>query len=65
MRWCISSPMASAREMMSLREMGPDCRSASFIAGPRSFWSQRSRSRTSGELAPKRITLPMPSLKVL
>ena len=51
--------------MMSLREMGPDCASAFFMAGPREFWIQRSRSMTSCEFAPKRITFPMPSLKVL
>ncbi len=62
LRWCISSPMARPREMSGASSSPPKARSALPNSGPKSLRSQASRASTCASLAPKRITLPKPSL---
>ena len=62
LRLCSSSPMCSACAISGLRSASASPRTATCIAAKNSVPSQRSRSSTSGEFAPKRSTLPRPSL---
>ena len=64
LRLCTSSPMCSACAISGFSSMPPRLSSAAASAGASTAASQRSRSSTSGLLAPKRSTLPRPSLKL-
>ena len=59
-----SSPIWSAWAVMALRSIGPCAASAVPRAGASVSAIQRSRSSTSVPKAPKRSTLPSPSLSV-
>ena len=65
LRLCTSSPMLSACAISGFSSIGPVRASAARSVGARSLAIQRRRAITSGPLAPKRSTLPSPSLKLL
>jgi hypothetical protein len=65
LRLWTSSPMFSACAISGISSMPPACARTARSAGASSRAIQRRRSMTSGPLAPKRSTLPSPSLKLL
>ena len=65
LRLCSSSPMCRACAIKGFRSRSFIAPTAALIAVKNSPPSQRSRSTTSGEFAPKRRTLPRPSLRLL
>ena len=65
LRLWTSSPMLSACAINGINSMPPVCSSVARNTGARSPAIQRRRSITSGPLAPKRSTLPSPSLQLL
>ena len=64
LRLCNSSPMCRAWAISGLRSGSASPRTATCMVSKNSPPSQRSRSSTSGELAPNRSTLPKPSLRL-
>ena len=64
LRLCSSSPMCSACAISGFRFASASPRTATCMAVKNSVPSQRRRSITSGEFAPKRSTLPRPSLRL-
>ena len=59
-----SSPIWSAWAVMLFRSIGPVAASVRLSVGPKRSRNQRSRSSTESSYAPKRRTLPRPSLSV-
>ena len=64
LRLCTSSPMFSAWAISGFSSIGPLRASAARSAGATSAAIMRSRSITAAPFAPKRSTLPRPSLKL-
>ena len=65
LRWWNSSPMVIACAISAVRSMPPGMRaSAADSVGPSTSRIQARRVCTSPSYAPKRITLPMPSLRL-
>jgi hypothetical protein len=64
LRLCTSSPMLSACAISGFSSIGPLCANTARSVGAITAAIVRRRLMTSGPLAPKRSTLPRPSLKL-
>ena len=64
LRLCTSSPICSACAISGFSSSGPSFASAAASAGASTSAIQCRRLITSGELAPKRSTLPSPSFRL-